>query len=94
MNMLQTQMDIEDVVDIATVDQQIELHAKDFELVDQIQSMRKGEILSSIRDLHKYKRDEGGFEGFVRNRLKLSERAAYEHIQVYEGIGQDRKSVV
>lgn len=89
MNMLQTQMDIEDVVDIATVDQQIELHARDFELVDQIQAMRKGEILARIRDLFFHKRDEGGFEGFLRDRLKVAKTTAYEHIQIYESLGEN-----
>ncbi|MDH1268941.1 hypothetical protein N5C81_15050 [Rhizobium pusense] len=88
MNMLQTQMDIEDVVDIATVDQQIELLAKDYELVDQIQSMRKGEILCGIRDLHSYKRDEGGFEGFVESRLSISRATAYNHIQMHEKLSE------
>lgn len=75
-------------LDIATVDQQIELHAKDYDLVDQIQRMRKGEILARIRELFRYKRDDGGFDGFVTERLKLPRSTAYEHIAIYEGLGE------
>lgn len=85
MSALQVQQDF---TDVATVEQQIELLSKDYDLVDHVQKMRKGEILSSIRDLYRYKHDEGGFEGHCENRLKIPRSTAYEHITVYERLGE------
>lgn len=46
----------------------------------------KGERLAEARDLFRYDRREGGFEGWCQTRLKLSRSTAYNMIRVYEDL--------
>lgn len=77
----------EDLVDVATVEQQIEAIAVDIELTEQVAMARVGQRLAEARDLFKYDRREGGFEGWVRSRLGYSYAWAHEAITRYEKLG-------
>jgi hypothetical protein len=87
MNMIPAQIDIEDVVDIATADQQIEAIAVDIELTEQVAHARIGQHLKKAHGLFKYVRSEGGFEGWVRSRLGRSDEWARQAIAIADAIG-------
>lgn len=86
--MIPAQIDIEDVVDIATVDQQIEAIAVDIEFTRSMAAYRIGERLRDAQELFQYKRDSGGFQGWVKSRLGWSEQHAYQFIRAVEKIPQ------
>lgn len=88
MNMIPAQIDIEDVVDIATVDQQLETIAVDIELTEQIAFARIGKRLTEARDLHRYK-GRGDFEEWVRDRLGYEKTWAYDAIKIAQGIDDE-----
>lgn len=88
MNMVPTQLDIEEV-DIATVDQQIEQHAQNIERIQENAVNDIGRELSGVQRLYRFRRDEHGFTGWLARRLPhISQRSAYAAIQRYEGIGE------
>lgn len=78
----------QDITDVATVEQQIEQHAQRIEHIQREAVFELGRELAAARDLFKYDRREGGFEGWVDARLGMSKRTAYELIQVHELIAE------
>jgi hypothetical protein len=75
--------------DVATVEQQIEQHAQNIERIQNGAAFEIGRELKLAQELFKFKRDEGGFTGWLANRLpNINQRAAYRCIQRYEGIGE------
>lgn len=51
-------------------------------------AIRVGELLHEARELFRYKRDEGGFAGWVDQRLCISRPTAYNLISVFERFGR------
>lgn len=49
-----------------------------------------GARLAEARELFRYKRDEGGFEGWIEQRLSVSRRTAYDVLAVYERFGGEK----
>lgn len=47
-----------------------------------------GERLAEARDLFRYDRREGGFEGWCQSRLNISRSTAYNMIRVFEQLGE------
>lgn len=77
----------EPMVDVATVDQQIEQHAQNIERIVGNAILEMGRELKQAQELFRFKRDEGGFTGWLASRLPhINQRAAYRAIQRYEGI--------
>lgn len=70
-----------------TVADRLEAIARDIEMTQQIVAFRIGERLAEARDLFRYKRDEGGFRGWVKSRLGWSEKQAYRFINIHENLG-------
>lgn len=78
-----------DITDVATVEQQIEQHALRIEEVQHKAVMEIGRELKAVQDIFRFKRDEGGFEGWLSNRLPhISRSAAYNAVQMFDGIGK------
>jgi hypothetical protein len=74
------------------VDEQLESIAKDIELLQATATLRIAERLAEAHKLFLYKRDEGGFQGWVETRLKFSRRTAYSLLDVHKQFG-DSESV-
>ena len=74
------------------VNDQLEAIAKDIEALQATAVLRIAERLTQAHELFLYKRDEGGFEGWVENRLKMSRRTAYRLLDVHKQFG-DYESV-
>lgn len=70
------------------VEQRLEDIAKGIETVQATAIIKIGERLAEARDLFRYDRREGGFEGWCERRLKLSRSAAYRMISVYEQLSE------
>lgn len=79
----------QDITDVATVEQQIEQHAQRIEHIQREAVFEMGRELAAARDLFKYDRREGGFEGWLDGRLGISRRAAYRMIEIFEGIKEE-----
>lgn len=88
MNMLPGQIDIEDEINIATVDQQLEAIAVDIEITLQVAAGRVGEKLIEARRIHSRK-PNGGFKRWVEVRLGWTEQYAYRFIKAVENIPSD-----
>ena len=52
-------------------------------------SLQIAERLAKAPQIFRYRRDEGGFTGWVENRLKLSSSTAYRLLDVHERFGGD-----
>ena len=50
--------------------------------------LRIAERLAEAHKLFLYKRDEGGFEGWVEKRLSMSHETAYRLLRVHEKLGE------
>ena len=72
---------------VIDVGDQLEAIAKDIELLQATAVMRIAERLAEAHKLFLYKRDEGGFTGWVEKRLKISERTAYRLLDVHKQFG-------
>lgn len=84
MNMIPAQHDI---ADVATVEQQIEQHAQNIERIQRDTIVAIGQELIQVQDLFRFKRDEGGFTGWLASRLPhISKTAAYRAIDAFKGI--------
>lgn len=80
-------MNITQVIEAATVDQQLEQHAVRIETIERDAYYEIGRELAAVQELHKYKRDGGGFTGWLAERLpRYSERGAYQAIAIFKGI--------
>nr|WP_278515351.1 hypothetical protein [Brucella anthropi] len=96
MNAMPQQTDIEDfaiIGDVANVEQQIEAAAVDIEITETVAFARIGQILDSVKPLFKYDRKWGGFEGWLKSRLRRSEGWARQAIALFEA-HKDAKFVV
>lgn len=73
--------------DLETVDQQLETHALNIERIQRDAVYELGRELAAAQELHKYKREGGGFTGWLAERLPhIPERGAYQAIKIYENI--------
>jgi hypothetical protein len=73
--------------DVQNVDAQLEAIAVDIEMTQSVAALRIGQRLAEARDLFRYKREVGGFQGWVQSRLGMSDRQAHRLIAVYERLG-------
>lgn len=76
----------EDLVDVATVEQQIEAIAVDIEITLQVAVRRAGEKLSEAHELFVYSRNVGGFEKWVKDRIGITPQHARRLMSVYKSI--------
>lgn len=77
----------QDITDVATIEQQIEQHAQNIERIQGNAILEIGRELKLAQELFRFKRDEGGFTGWLAARLPhINQRAAYRAIQRYEGV--------
>lgn len=72
------------------VAERLEAIAVDIEMTQSVAVFRIGQRLAEARDLHKYKRSVGGFEGWVKERLGFERNHAHNLISVYERIGEEK----
>jgi hypothetical protein len=80
--------------EVQNVDEQLEAIARDIDTTHALATWRIGERLAEARDLFRYKRDTGGFKGFVEGRLNMSEQQARRFINVYERVGANPNEFV
>ena len=76
-----------EVTPVIDVDEQIEAIAKDIEALQATTFFRIAERLAEAHELFRYKRDEGGFAGWVETRLRYSRATAYRLLDVHEKLG-------
>jgi N6-adenosine-specific RNA methylase IME4 len=69
------------------VEDQLEGLAREIEHAQSSAIQKMGACLAQARELFRYRRDEGGFTGWIDRRLSISERTAYNLISVYERFG-------
>lgn len=80
----------EDLVDVATVDQQIEQHAHNVERIQREAIYEIGREFAAIQDLHRYKRDGDGFTDYVAKRFpSFPQRSVYQAINIYKGMDDE-----
>jgi hypothetical protein len=65
----------------------LEIIAKDIERLQGTTVFEIAKLLAEARDLFRYRRDEGGFAGWVEARLTFSRQTAYSLIHVHEQFG-------
>lgn len=70
------------------VEARLEEIAKGVETIQATAIVKIGERLAEARDLFRYDRREGGFEGWCQARLRLDRVAAWRMISVYEQLGE------
>jgi hypothetical protein len=69
--------------DVATVEQQLEQHAIAVERIQRDAIFEIGRELAAAQELFKYRRDEGGFTGWLAKRLPhIPQRSAYQAIEI------------
>jgi hypothetical protein len=66
----------------------LESIAKDIEQVQGTATLRIAALLAEARELFRYRRDEGGFAGWVETRLRISRQTAYNLLHVHERFGE------
>jgi hypothetical protein len=72
----------------AATDDRLEAIAKNIETLTATATLQIGAELAKARDIFRYRRDEGGFGGWVENRLHYrSRQTAYNLIHAYEQLG-------
>jgi hypothetical protein len=75
--------------DVATVEQQIEQHAQNIERITGNATIEIGRELKRAQELFRFKRDDGGFEGWLSSRLPhISRSTAYNAVQMFDGVGK------
>lgn len=73
--------------EIASVDQQLEQHAASIERIQRDAVYEIGRELAAAQELFRYRKDEGGFTGWLANRLPhIAQRSAYQAISIFKGI--------
>jgi phage N-6-adenine-methyltransferase len=70
-----------------TTDEQLEAIAKNIETLVATAALQVGAELAKARDIFRYRRDEGGFAGWVETRLGYSRHTAYNLLHVHEQFG-------
>ena len=75
------------------VDDQIEAIAKDIEALQATAFFRIAERLAEAHELFRYRRDEGGFAGWVEKRLRYSRATAYRLLDVHEKLGDKASQI-
>ena len=82
-----------EVTPVIDVDEQIEAIAKDIEALQATTFFRIAERLAEAHELFRYKRDEGGFAGWVETRLRYSRATAYRLLDVHEKLGDKASQI-
>jgi hypothetical protein len=65
----------------------LEAIAKDIESLQATAILHVAERLAEAREIFRYRRDEGGFAGWVESRLRFSRQTAYNLLHVHERFG-------
>jgi hypothetical protein len=68
-------------------DERLESLAKEIECLHIKASLQIAERLAKAHEIFRYRRDEGGFTGWVESRLKISSSTAYRLLDVYKRFG-------
>src|SRR5262249_38585168 len=68
-------------------DDRLEAIAKDIESLTETATLQVGAKLAEARGIFRYRRDEGGFAGWVKTRLGYSRQTAYNLVHVHERFG-------
>jgi hypothetical protein len=71
-------------------DERLETIAKDIESTGRGASLHIAARLVEARDIFRYRRDEGGFGGWVETRLHYSRSTAYSLLNVHERFGGEK----
>lgn len=74
-------------LDLTTVDDQLELHALNVERVQRDAIFEIGRELAGAQQIFRYRKDEGGFTGWLARRLPhIPQMSAYRAIEIAKGI--------
>ena len=73
----------------ADTDDRLESIAQDIEQLQSAAILQIAERLAEARDVFRHRRDEGGFGGWVENRLSISRATAYNLINVHKLAGTE-----
>jgi hypothetical protein len=71
-------------------DERLETIAKDIETTHTNAVLHIAAQLAEARDIFRYRRDEGGFGGWVETRLRYSRSTAYNLLSVHERFGGEK----
>jgi hypothetical protein len=71
-------------------DERLETIAKDIETAHGTAVLYVAERLAEARDIFRYRRDEGGFSGWVEKRLHYSRSTAYNLLGIHEQFGGEK----
>lgn len=63
--------------------------AVEIETIQGVALLKIGERLCEARDLFRYNRREGGFDGWIDSRLKVGRSTAYKLIDVFQAFGSE-----
>jgi hypothetical protein len=72
-------------------DERLETIAKDIETTGANATFHIAAQLAEARDIFRFRRDEGGFGGWVRTRLGYSRSKAYNLVNIHEQFGGEKK---
>ncbi|QPB21338.1 hypothetical protein [Rhizobium sp. 007] len=87
--------ELDDDTFTAAVDQQLGHHAQNVERIQLDAIFEIGRELATAQELFKYRRDEGGFTGWLGTRLpQIQVRSAYKAIQIWQGIDADLLAIL
>ena len=75
--------------ELTEIEDRLEALAKKIERLQAGAVRRIGKYFAEARQLFRYRRDEGGFAGWVERRLKIHRATAYRAISVYEHLGSE-----
>ena len=75
------------------VDDQIEAIAEDIEALQATALFRIAERLAEAHELFRYRRDEGGFAGWVEKRLRYSRATMDRLLDVHEKLGDKASQI-
>jgi hypothetical protein len=77
----------EHAITLASVEQQLERHASNVERIQRDAIFEIGRELAAAQELFRYSKGEGGFTGWLANRLPhIPQSSAYRAIEIFKGI--------
>lgn len=79
-----------DIVDIANVDQQLELHAKNIERIHRDAIYEMGREFASAQTILRYSGGEEGFTKWLARRFpNVAQSTAYQMIEIFKGVSEE-----
>ena len=79
-----------DITDVATVEQQIELHAMNIERIHRDAVYEMGREFTAAQELHRYKGGDEGFTKWLARRFPaVAQSSAYQMMEIFRGVSEE-----